>query len=133
MGRYKDFDAARAEHAQKPIGFKVGGEEFTVDAALPAGILMDLGQAMVLGDDTKAFGAFVHLWEAIIPEADTERFAQALRRVDFATMFDLVGWIVEEATGRPKASGRFSWTAPPPNGASSSSPPGSSPEEVLSP
>ena len=40
MGRYRDFDAARAERAGEQIEFKVGGEEFAVDGTLPGGVIL---------------------------------------------------------------------------------------------
>jgi len=116
MSRFRDFDAARAEHARNPLDFKIGGESFTIDATLPAGVLMDLGRAFMLGDDSASFGAYIALWEAVIPDEDEARFAQALRQVDLATMTELVAWIVEESTGRPLDSANDSPPSPSSNG-----------------
>lgn len=104
MSAFRDFDAARAEHVARAVTFKVGGEEFTVDAVVPAGILLDLSRGMVAGDDGATFVAFVALWDHLIRQEDQERFAAAIRTVDFAVMYDLVSWLVEEATARPFVS-----------------------------
>jgi hypothetical protein len=124
MSRFRDFDAARAEHVRKPLSFRIGGEDFTVDGSLSSGILLDLGKAMVLGDDTLMLQANIALWDEVVSEDDKERFATALRRTDMATMIDLVAWIVEESTGRPLGSQRVSWQSPSTNGEPSSMPPG---------
>ena len=58
MARHRDFDAARAEHAQEPLTFRLGGEDFTTSGDLPAGALLDLGAAAAGDDDAATFGAF---------------------------------------------------------------------------
>lgn len=101
MPRYRDFDAARAEQHREPLTFRLGGEEFTIDGALPAGILLDIAAAQSSGNQEAMFGAIVGMWDQLIPQPDQERFAQAIRKVDLETMLALVEWVVEETTGRP--------------------------------
>ncbi len=101
MGRYRDFDAARAERAGEQIEFKVGGEEFAVDGTLPGGVILELAEAMASGDQFAAMGLTAELFKGIVRPEDTDRFAAAVRTVDMMTMLDLLSWIIEEATGRP--------------------------------
>lgn len=102
MTRFKDFDAARAEHAREPIEFKLGGEHFVARGEVPAGVVLD---AVTAGDDMQTqLALFATLFEAIVADLDAERFALAVRRVDVETVFELVAWIMEEVTGRPLPS-----------------------------
>lgn len=101
MSQHRDFDAARRERQLEQLTFTVGGDTFTIDASLPAGVLLDLGRYTASSDSQQAFAAFVGFWDEVIPPDDQERFAQAVRRVDLDTMIAMVEWIVEESTGRP--------------------------------
>lgn len=102
MTRFKDFDAARAEHQREPLEFKLGGEHFVARGEVPAGVLLD---AVAAGDeDAQRAAAFTAMFEAIVHEEDADRFALAVRRVDLGTVYELVGWIMEEVTGRPLSS-----------------------------
>lgn len=104
MARYRDFDAARAEQHREPLTFRLGGEEFTITGALPAGVLLDIAAAQTSNDQEAMFGAIVGMWDQLVAPVDQERFAQAIRRVDMETMLALVEWVVEETTGRPFGS-----------------------------
>lgn len=112
MSRFKDFDAARAEQHREPLTFRLGGEEFTITGVLPAGILLDIAAAQSSGNQEAMFGAVVGMWDQLVPPADQERFAAAIRRVDLETMLALVEWVVEETTGRPFGSSSSSPEVP---------------------
>jgi hypothetical protein len=119
MGAFKDFDAARAERVREPLEFVLGGETFITAAALPGGLLLDLGRAVTGGDDTASFAIFAEFFEAVIPPEDAERFAAVVRRVELDTIMDLMSWITEESIGRPLSRGSSSPGRSSPSGPSS--------------
>lgn len=101
MSRYRDFDAARAEANAEPLTFTLGGEDFTAATDLPSGVLLDMAAAFTSDDPSMGLDLFSELFRVMVAPEDAERFAVAVRKVGLSTVLDLVGWIVEESTGRP--------------------------------
>ena len=89
MGRYRDFDAARAERAGEQIEFKVGGEEFAVDGTLPGGVILELAEAMASGDQFAAMGLTAELFKGIVrPEdIDTRNTVESTRVADATLVY----------------------------------------------
>jgi hypothetical protein len=107
----KDFDEARDLRASAERTFRIGGETFTLKAAIRPGTL-DAYRAM--SEDTPDPEALRIVDDAIIQmiaDADAETRWNALRAADLAgnplnigDMMELTSWMIETVSGRPLAS-----------------------------
>ncbi len=113
MSRFRDFDAARAE--SEPLRFRLGGELFEMACVLPAGPLLDMARSK---NDDEAIVALASFFDQLIPEADRERFSEAIRRTDIRALAEAQAWIIAEATGRPLPNASPSPSSPSGNGVS---------------
>lgn len=126
MQRFRDFDAARAEHTGEPLRFRLAGREFETLPFLPAGALLDLAaQQGRMG--AQGFAAFGEFLRAAVVEDQRDDLREAMNRVDFPTVREVVSWILEESTARPLSSASdspqsVSWSSPPSNGSSVEAP-----------
>jgi hypothetical protein len=109
---HRDFAAARQEHDDDPITFKLGGQVFGVRRRIPAGYLLDVSaveqdpallavylNAALLDDDTDEND-----------ESSAVRFDRLLhdphalgknKPVEIDLLSDIVAYVIEEQTGRP--------------------------------
>jgi hypothetical protein len=100
--RFRDFDAAIDE--EKPLTFKLGGQEWTVDDVSAASFLRytrrlaENGQS--LAGMTNEFHDFLL---GSLREEDRENFEAMLveKKVPFPHLRDVVNWLIEQATGVP--------------------------------
>lgn len=90
MGRYIDFDAARAERKREPVVVRAFGEDWQLPASLPAAPVLDI-IAKDSGDDlTPSEG--IALLRQIIP---SETFAAWLERgLDLDDLMDLISLVM---------------------------------------
>ncbi len=100
MGR-KSFESARARVKQEPLEFDFGGSAFTVELPIPSISILEMANE----DEAKAAVAFGSFLQELLGPEQYKTFSGICRRdrTDLATMAEIVGWIVEEATGRPTA------------------------------
>lgn len=97
---YKDFDAAVAEVREVVLRFKIGGEEFAIDQAIPAIPIIELA-GMNEQSGVEAVMAFKDFLVEIVGPAEWPRLKRALAGKGFEDLLAIVAWLVEEATGRP--------------------------------
>lgn len=125
----KDFDAARRERRRnrEPIAFRLGGQEFTLPATLPAGHILDLIEADADGNPVATLVACRRFLAAILAsDEDRERLEVVLRSHDDPVdlnddLIEVVDWIAEQYTGRPTKRSSDSSDGPQTNGNGSSS------------
>lgn len=95
---FKDFDAARREHVRESVAFALRGHRFECVPVLPALALFELASHGHLGAT-----ATIPFLEAIVVDVDGLRDVLESKAdpVDMELLVELVGWLVEEYTGRP--------------------------------
>lgn len=115
-GRFRDFDAARAERVEEPLTFKLGGYVFTCRGQIPVGPVLTLAtSADLTGPDAiRALGQFLR---DLVVDDDQAEFGRVLGEVGFDDLFAVVQWVLEEVTGRPLSSASPSPSQAQPGGA----------------
>jgi hypothetical protein len=116
-GRYRDFDAERAERVRDPLRFRLGGEDFVADGGIPATAVFDLA-VMSEAEGDAAFLAFRDFLLSVLPGDDEGRLMATLRaaRVPLEQLADVVSWLIAQATARPTPRRSASPESPRKNG-----------------
>lgn len=107
MGRHKDFDAARAEHAGEPLTFTLGGREWHCVTDLPITPVLDVADVLDLDEmDPAAMRAITSLLTCVVVPDEREAFTETLRTegVGIRTLMEVISWAMEELSGRPLPS-----------------------------
>lgn len=104
MSRFKDFGSG-GEVNTEPINFKLHGEEFTAIPTIQGKVLMDLVSKSQSEDSIEAMGTITKFFDSVLVDESIERFNALLedkeRIVTMETLGEIIGWLVEEYSGRP--------------------------------
>lgn len=102
--RFKDFGTG-GEVASEPITFKLHGEEFTAIPTIQGKVLMDLVSKSQSEDSIEAMNTISKFFSSVLVDESLERFDALLedkeRIVTMETLGEIIGWLVEEYSGRP--------------------------------
>ena len=123
---FRDFDAEVAERARErdPITFTLGGVSFTGRPVCPFGAVLDLAAAPEITVDLAgAVAGIVAFLEQVVLEEDAPKVADAVRKVNADTAYQVVRWLSEQYAGRPTQPSSESAVSPLPDGRDSSSEP----------
>lgn len=112
MSRYRDFDAARAEHAAEPLTFRLAGRDFTTLPVIPAAVLLDLAAHSGQEVNGEAFHLFGECIRSLVVPEQRDAMNEALHEIGVDEMFAVVHWVMEELTGRPLDSAASSPDSP---------------------
>lgn len=105
MARFKSFGSPAADKSE-PLSFELYGETFHAKPALQGKTLMRLIAKSDINNAAESAGMIGDFFDvALLPE-DLERF-NALQDSDdkivpVETLAEIVGWLVEEYSGRPE-------------------------------
>lgn len=123
---HRDFDAEVAERARErdPITFTLGGVTFTGRPVCPFGAALDLAAAPEITVDLAgAVAGIVAFLEQVVVDDQADRVADAVRKVNADTSYNVVRWLSEQYAGRPTVPSSGSAVSPLPDGRGSSSEP----------
>lgn len=97
--RFRDFDAALAEHERKPVTFRLGGRDFEV-VNTSAPLMMKVYRAL---EEGIAGAVYFEALQWMVAEGDREALVAAIESADISIggVIDIVNWIVQETTGSP--------------------------------
>jgi hypothetical protein len=106
MARFKDFGGS-VDNGLEPVTFKLHGEEFTCVTQMQGKVLLDLVADSSSEDPIKAAATLTKLFETVLLEESYERFEKLIndkhKIVPVDTLAEIVSWLIEEYTDRPKA------------------------------
>jgi hypothetical protein len=102
--RFKDFGTG-GEISAEPITFKLHGEDFTAIPTIQGKVLMDLVTKSQSEDSIEAMGTISSFFNSVLVDESLERFNSLLedkeRIVTMETLGEIVGWLIQEYSGRP--------------------------------
>lgn len=106
MARFKDFGSPGADKTE-PITFALHGETFEAVPAIQGKTLMGLIKDSNVDDAAQSAAMILNFFETVLLPSSLERF-NALQEtqdkiVPVETLAEIVGWLVEEYSGRPEA------------------------------
>lgn len=103
-GRFKDFGSG-GEVSADPITFKLHGEDFTAIPVIQGKVLMDLVTKSQSEDAIEAMGTVSSFFNNVLTDESLSRFNALLedkeRIVTMETLGEIVGWLIQEYSGRP--------------------------------
>ena len=102
--RFKKFGDGKKLADYEPLGFELGGEEFTCHPAIQGAVFLDFVENSS-DDETSSAAALYDFLKAAMPEEEYERLQALLHSDDVIFEIDVIGevvkYLVEEYSSRP--------------------------------
>lgn len=106
MARFKDF-GGNTNADVEPVVFKLHGEEFQCVKQLQGRVLLDIVAESSSEDPVKTAATMNKFFETVLLDESLVRFNALLtdkeKIVPVETLAEIVAWLVEEYSDRPKA------------------------------
>jgi hypothetical protein len=107
MAKFKDFGAGKAPESTEAISFKLHEEEFFCVPSLQGRVMLSLVKDSASDNPAVAAETIDNFFNQALTDESLERFnALTLdkdRIVTTETLGEIVGWLLEEYSGRPEA------------------------------
>lgn len=107
MAKFKDFGTGKLPEATENISFKLYEEEFFCVPQMQGRVMLGLVKDSANGDPVVAAGTIDNFFSQVLTDESLERFnALTLDKekiVTTETLGEIVGWLLEEYSGRPEA------------------------------
>jgi hypothetical protein len=105
MARFKDFGSPAADKTEA-LTFALYGESFEAVPAIQGKVLMGLVQGANIDDPGKSAEMVLGFFDKVLLPESLERFNALVdskdKIVPVETLAEIVGWLVEEYSGRPE-------------------------------
>ena len=105
MARFKDFGSP-AKDQDEPLTFKLYDETFHAVPAIQGKTLMGLIKDSNMEDPSESAAMVLGFFEKVLKPESLERFNALIdsedKIVPVETLAEIVGWLVEEYSGRPE-------------------------------
>jgi len=105
MARFKDFGSPAADKG-KPLTFKLYGEKFDAVPAIQGKTLMGLVSNSDINNPAESAKLVLGFFDQVLTKDSLERFNVLIdsddKIVPVETLAEIVGWLVEEYSGRPE-------------------------------
>lgn len=105
MARFKDFGSPAADKTE-PLAFRLYGEDFYAVANIQGKTLMGLIKDSNVEDPAESAAMVLGFFEKVLLPDSLPRFNALIesqdRIVPVETLAEIVGWLVEEYSGRPE-------------------------------
>lgn len=105
MARFKDFGSPAANKAE-PLTFRLYDEEFFAVANIQGKTLMNLVKNASVDDPAESAEMLIGFFEKVLLPESLVRFNALTEGQDkivpVETLAEIVGWLVEEYSGRPE-------------------------------
>ena len=106
MTRFKDFGGSSNADIE-PVTFKIHGEEFHCVKQLQGRVLLDIVAESSSDDPVKTAAVMNKFFDTVLLDESAVRFNALLtdkeKIVSVETLAEIVSWLVEEYSDRPKA------------------------------
>jgi hypothetical protein len=107
MAKFKDFGVGTAPETTEVISFKLHEEEFFCVPQIQGRVMLSLVKNSSSEDPTVAAGTIETFFEQVLTDESLERFnaltTDKNKIVTTETLGQIVGWLLEEYSGRPEA------------------------------
>jgi hypothetical protein len=107
MAKFKDFGVGTAPETTEVISFKLHEEEFFCVPQLQGRVMLSLVKNSSSEDPTVAAGTIETFFNQVLTDESLERFNELTtdkdKIVTTETLGQIVGWLLEEYSGRPEA------------------------------
>lgn len=105
MARFKDFGSPAANKSE-PLTFRLYGEDFHAVANIQGKTLMGLIKEANVEDAAQSAEMVLSFFEKVLLKDSLEKFNALIESEDkivpVETLAEIVGWLVEEYSGRPE-------------------------------
>lgn len=105
MARFKDFGAPAADKTE-PLTFRLYGEDFHAVANIQGKTLMSLVKDTNADDPAESANMVLGFFDKVLIPTSLAKFNELIesqdRIVPVETLAEIVGWLVEEYSGRPE-------------------------------
>lgn len=105
MARFKDFGSPTKDQ-DEPITFRLYDETFHAVPAIQGKVLMGLVSNANVDDPSQSAAAVIGFFDKVLVPESLERFNALVESKDkivpVETLAEIVGWLVEEYSGRPE-------------------------------
>jgi hypothetical protein len=106
MTRFKDF-GGNTNTDVEPVTFKLHGEEFTCVKQLQGRVLLDIVAQSGSDDPAQTANTLTQFFSNVLLEESLTRFNALIndreKIVSVETLAEIVAWLIEEYSDRPKA------------------------------
>jgi hypothetical protein len=107
MAKFKDFGVGVAPETAEVISFKLHEEEFFCVPQIQGRVMLSLVKNSSSEDPTVAAGTIETFFDQVLTDESLERFnaltTDKNKIVTTETLGQIVGWLLEEYSGRPEA------------------------------
>jgi hypothetical protein len=107
MAKFKDFGAGKGTKNDEVISFKIHDEEFFCVPEMQGRLMLSLVKDSSSEDPIVAAGTIDSFFSQVLTDESLERFnsltTDKVRIVTTETLGEIVGWLLEEYSGRPEA------------------------------
>lgn len=107
MAKFKDFGAGKLPEVTEQISFKLYDEEFFCVPLMQGRVMLDLVKDSASKDPIVAAETIDKFFSQVLVDESLERFNSLTldkeRIVTTETLGEIVGWLLEEYSGRPEA------------------------------
>lgn len=105
MARFKDFGSP-AKNSDEPLTFRLYDETFHAVPAIQGKTLMGLIKDANIEDPSESAAMVIGFFDKVLVPESLERFTALTESKDkivpVETLAEIVGWLVEEYSGRPE-------------------------------
>lgn len=105
MARFKSFGSPAADKTE-PLSFELYGETFNAVPSLQGKVLMGLISKSDINNAAASAGMIVEFFDKVLTPESLTRFNTLTdssdKIVPVETLAEIVGWLVEEYSGRPE-------------------------------
>jgi hypothetical protein len=107
MAKFKDFGSGKAPENKETISFKLYDEEFFCVPSMQGRVMLKLVKDSSSSDPIAAAGTIDSFFDQVLTDESLERFnALTTNKEKIVTtdaLGEIVGWLLEEYSGRPEA------------------------------
>jgi hypothetical protein len=107
MAKFKDFGTGKLPEGGESISFKLYEEEFFCVPHMQGRAMLSLVKDSANGDPVVAAGTIDSFFSQVLTDESLERFNKLTldkeKIVTTETLGEIVGWLLEEYSGRPEA------------------------------
>jgi hypothetical protein len=106
MARFKDFGNGGDSGTKEPISFKLWGEDFHCVPVIQGKLLLEIVSDSTSDDPAKSALVMDKFFTAVLKPESKKKFDELLsdqeKITTLETLSEIVGWLMEEYSDRPK-------------------------------